>query len=269
MTPGQTPTAGRARRSPRVATRRPVGVTSRCGSWCAARSARRRRSPPRPTRAGGARIHPDQLPMLVDGHADHVYVYSFIATDIVEQSAVGIEHFHRHRAQIEERLKDAKLGAALRRMPSADHNANRTWMTACLRALNLAPWSETCPRPPARQARRPPTRRCAGPPRPCGEASSASPRGPSPPAAERCSGRRPATATATCRTPPTTPRSRSRHPDRPAVAHRRRCRAKLRSQPPLKPRARYRPTPPIESPPTQSTAHAAAATPRIHRFAST
>jgi hypothetical protein len=82
-------------------------------------------------------IHPDQLAMLADGHTDHVYGYSFIATDIADRPAAWVEHFHRHRAQIEERLKDAKLGQALRRMPSADHNANRTWMAACLLALNL------------------------------------------------------------------------------------------------------------------------------------
>jgi hypothetical protein len=82
-------------------------------------------------------IHPAQLAMLADGHTDAVYGYSFIATDIHGQPAVWVEHFHRHRAQIEERLKDAKLGQALRRMPSADHNANRAWMAACLLALNL------------------------------------------------------------------------------------------------------------------------------------
>ena len=83
-------------------------------------------------------IHPDQLALLADGQTDRVYGYSFIATDITARTAVWIEHFHRHRAQIEERLKDAKLGQALRRMPSADHNANRVWMSACLLALNLA-----------------------------------------------------------------------------------------------------------------------------------
>lgn len=82
-------------------------------------------------------IHPDQLALLLDGQASEVYGYSFLLTDIDDQTAVWVEHFHRHRAQIEERLKDAKLGQALRRMPCADQNANRTWMAACLLALNL------------------------------------------------------------------------------------------------------------------------------------
>jgi hypothetical protein len=82
-------------------------------------------------------IHPDQLAMLADGRTTMVYGYSFTLTDIPDETAAELEHFHRHRAQIEERLKDAKLGQAMRRMPSADHNANRVWMTACLLALNL------------------------------------------------------------------------------------------------------------------------------------
>ncbi|MCA1698842.1 MAG: IS1380 family transposase, partial [Actinobacteria bacterium] len=72
-------------------------------------------------------IHPDQLALLADGQTDSVYACSFILTDIHDRDAVWVERFHRHRAQIEERLKDAKLGQALRRMPCADLNANRTW----------------------------------------------------------------------------------------------------------------------------------------------
>lgn len=91
-------------------------------------------------------IHPDQLAMLLDGHAGNVYGYSFILTDIHDEPVVWVEHFHRHRAQIEERLKDAKLGQALRPMPSADQNANRTWMAACLLALNLTAFvCDLCP----------------------------------------------------------------------------------------------------------------------------
>jgi hypothetical protein len=83
-------------------------------------------------------IHPDQLQLALTGQLASVYGYSFILTDIHDQSANSVEHFHRHRAQIEERLKDAKLGQALRRLPSADINANRVWMTTVLAALNLS-----------------------------------------------------------------------------------------------------------------------------------
>jgi Transposase DDE domain group 1 len=83
-------------------------------------------------------IHPEQLQLALAGQLASVYGYSFILTDIGDQPATQIEHFHRHRAQIEERLKDAKLGQALRRLPSGDVNANRVWLTAVLAALNLS-----------------------------------------------------------------------------------------------------------------------------------
>jgi len=91
-------------------------------------------------------IHPEQLALLADGTLQSAYGYSFILTDIHDQPVVWVEHFHRHRAQIEERLKDAKLGQALRRMPTADLHANRLWMTAALTALNLtAMVCDLCP----------------------------------------------------------------------------------------------------------------------------
>ena len=82
-------------------------------------------------------IHPEQLQMALDGQTDTVYGYSFILTDIYHQHTAWIEHFHRHRAQIEERIKDTKTGQALRHLPSGDINANRVWLTASLLAVNL------------------------------------------------------------------------------------------------------------------------------------
>jgi hypothetical protein len=82
-------------------------------------------------------IHPEQLQMALDGQLASVYGYSFMLTDIPHHHTAWIEHFHRHRAQIEERLKDTKLGQALRHLPSGDINANRAWLTASLLAINL------------------------------------------------------------------------------------------------------------------------------------
>jgi Transposase DDE domain group 1 len=91
-------------------------------------------------------IHPDQLQLALDGEIETVHGYSFILTDIPHQPTVWIEHFHRHRAQIEERLKDTKLGQALRHLPSGDVNANRIWLTAAMLALNLTAWCcDLCP----------------------------------------------------------------------------------------------------------------------------
>ena len=91
-------------------------------------------------------IHPDQLALALDGEVASVFGYSFILTDIPHQPTVWVEHFHRHRAQIEERLKDAKLGQSLRHLPSGDQHANRVWLTAALLALNLtALCCDLCP----------------------------------------------------------------------------------------------------------------------------
>ena len=63
--------------------------------------ARRKRTIPR-----------EQLDLGLAGEADVVYGYSFILTDLTGDAAM-VEHHHRDRAQIEERIKDAKLGVSL------------------------------------------------------------------------------------------------------------------------------------------------------------
>jgi hypothetical protein len=84
-------------------------------------------------------IPADQLQMVLDGTLVSTYAYSFIATDIPaeEKDTVAVEHYHRQRAQIEERFKDAKLGQPLRHLPTGDIDANRLWLTCCLLALNI------------------------------------------------------------------------------------------------------------------------------------
>jgi len=87
-------------------------------------------------------IPPEQLQMVLDGELDSTFAYSFIVCDIpaTEKTAVQVEHFHRQRAQIEERFKDAKLGQALRHLPSGKLAANRLWLCCCLLALNICAW---------------------------------------------------------------------------------------------------------------------------------
>lgn len=87
-------------------------------------------------------IPPEQLQMVLDGQLDCTYGYSFIVCDIPadEKTAVEVEHFHRRRAQIEERFKDAKLGHALRHLPSGKLAANRLWLCCTLLALNISAW---------------------------------------------------------------------------------------------------------------------------------
>jgi hypothetical protein len=87
--------------------------------------ARRKRTIPR-----------DQLDLGLTGEADVVDGYSFILTDLAGDAAT-VEHHHRDRAQIEERIKDAKLGASLRRLPLSDLDTNRVWLHCSTLALNL------------------------------------------------------------------------------------------------------------------------------------
>ncbi|MCA1681089.1 MAG: IS1380 family transposase, partial [Actinobacteria bacterium] len=87
-------------------------------------------------------IPPQQLQMVLDGELDSTFAYSFIVSDIPaeEKPAAAVEHFHRQRAQIEERFKDLKLGQALRHLPSGKLAANRLWLCCALLALNLCAW---------------------------------------------------------------------------------------------------------------------------------
>lgn len=96
-----------------------------------------RRGSPRARRR--TTIPPDQLQMVLDGQLASTYAYSFIVSDIPadHKNTAEVEHFHRQRAQIEERFKDATLGQPLRHLPSGDLDANRLWLACCLMALNI------------------------------------------------------------------------------------------------------------------------------------
>ncbi len=51
---------------------------------------------------------------------------------------VEVEAWFRERAQVEERLKDGKLGMSLRHLPSGFQATNALWMWACFLALNCS-----------------------------------------------------------------------------------------------------------------------------------
>jgi hypothetical protein len=94
--------------------------------------ARRRRTIPK-----------EQLALALDGEIDHVYGYSFIATNLPARTpaqAVAIEAWHRGRTDIEDRFRDAEHGAALIHLPSADPRVNTAWLWAALLALALSAW---------------------------------------------------------------------------------------------------------------------------------
>lgn len=94
--------------------------------------ARRRRTIPK-----------DQLTLALDGVIDTVYGYSFIATNLdvsTPAKAAAVEAWHRMRTDIEDRIRDAKHGAALRHLPSGDRTVNTVWMWAALLAITISAW---------------------------------------------------------------------------------------------------------------------------------
>lgn len=86
-------------------------------------------------------IDPAQLALVLNGEADHAYAYSFIATNL-DDDTIDIEAWFRERAQIEERLKDSKCGLALRHLPSGYQSVNTVWMWSAFLALNLSAWAQ-------------------------------------------------------------------------------------------------------------------------------
>jgi hypothetical protein len=93
-------------------------------------------------------LHPDQrglsLPELAQlALSTPVYGYSFIVTNLdvsTGERAVAVEHWYRHRTQIENLFRDSKAGAALRHLPSGDQRVNRAWMWGALLAVSLTGW---------------------------------------------------------------------------------------------------------------------------------
>src|SRR5258708_31179891 len=74
--------------------------------------------------------------MAFEGRVEYVYGYSFILTDL-EGDAAEIELWHRQRGQMEERVKEVKLGDGLLHFPLGSLDANRAWQTAGVIAHNL------------------------------------------------------------------------------------------------------------------------------------
>jgi len=90
-------------------------------------------------------LHPDQRALPLDELADldTVYGYSFIVTNIDLSRgarAAAAEHWYRHRTQVENIFRDAKLGAALRHLPSGYPQVNTAWMWGALLAASIAGW---------------------------------------------------------------------------------------------------------------------------------
>ncbi|GAB2761687.1 IS1380-like element IS1677 family transposase [Nocardioides pakistanensis] len=88
-------------------------------------------------------IPAEQLTLALDGDIDTVWAYSFIVTNLdvsTPDKARAVESWYRHRTDIEDRIRDAKHGAALRHLPSGNRAVNTAWMWGALLAVNLSAW---------------------------------------------------------------------------------------------------------------------------------
>ena len=106
-------------------------------------------------------IPKDQLALALDGKIDAVYGYSFFLTDqltgrdvdqlITPDPGAGpditscealamLEWWYRHRTDIEALNRDAKHGADLFHLPSADRVINTVWMWGALLACAMSAW---------------------------------------------------------------------------------------------------------------------------------
>jgi hypothetical protein len=90
-------------------------------------------------------LHPQQRALPLDelAEADGVFGYSFIVTNLdvsTGAKAAQVEHWYRHRTQIENLFRDTKHGAGLRHLPSGHQAVNRAWMWGALLAATSCGW---------------------------------------------------------------------------------------------------------------------------------
>lgn len=81
----------------------------------------------------------------MEGRIDEVYGYSFILTNLDVSTAeklAEVEWWYPHRTDIEELNRNAKIGTALRHLPSADHRVNSLWMWAGLLGCAISAWMQ-------------------------------------------------------------------------------------------------------------------------------
>jgi hypothetical protein len=90
-------------------------------------------------------LHPDQraLPIAELAGAEAVFGYSFVVTNLdvsTGERAAAIEHWYRHRTQVENIFRDAKHGGALRHLPSGHPEINTAWLWGALLAASIGGW---------------------------------------------------------------------------------------------------------------------------------
>ena len=84
-----------------------------------------------------------QLALVLDGTAEHAYAVSFIVTNLPTgqpkwADVREVEAWFRRRTDIEDRIREAKLGAGMNHLPSGRAEPNTVWMWGALLAGNLS-----------------------------------------------------------------------------------------------------------------------------------
>lgn len=91
-------------------------------------------------------IAADQLALTLGGKLDHAWAVSFIVTNLPTSTpaeVVAVESWFRGRTDIEERFREAKLGAGLNHLPSGHTDVNTVWMWGALLAGALSVMLQT------------------------------------------------------------------------------------------------------------------------------
>ena len=99
------------------------------------------RRPPRPGRAG------EQLSL-----EEREFHYWALVTNDSERSADELERWQREKANVENRVKEAKLGFGLDNLPSQVFNANHAYLLLALLAYNLVVWLKLVALPATEQS---------------------------------------------------------------------------------------------------------------------
>jgi hypothetical protein len=84
--------------------------------------------------------------LTLDGGDYHYYV---IVTSDHERSPDELERWHRAKANVENRIKEAKLGLGLDNLPCRSFHANSAYLLVTLLAYNLLCWLKLLALPPA------------------------------------------------------------------------------------------------------------------------
>ncbi|MDQ3423723.1 MAG: transposase [Actinomycetota bacterium] len=136
---------GHARRASRSGRLRPGRLARRHLHHRASGPGRGRGDLGRPRSRRRRTVDPDQLALALDGTATHAYAVSFIVTNVPThnhgakgETVLDVEAWFRRRTVIEDRIREAKLGAGMRHLPSGHAGVNTVWMWAALLAGNLS-----------------------------------------------------------------------------------------------------------------------------------